>query len=185
MIKLRLAFFILCLVVFQGFSSYAQKTETTSESEIPASPSTESATGASEEQTPDQIQQKLALIAPSTPGAYSYNPVGKPDPFRPFIDIDISAKKPEPKKDDTKNLSSIFPLQRVGIENFRLVGIIGNDAKRLAIVEDATKKFYPLFKGTYIGTKNGRVVEIMSDRVIVEEREENKPKRIILKLRKD
>jgi len=39
--------------------------------------------------------------------------------------------------------------------------------RRVAVVEDATKKFYPLFAGTHIGLHNGKVIEIMADRVIV------------------
>ncbi len=181
MIKLNLSKFLIVLLIFfmSAFLSFAESNE---EGTDEAKPSVDTADA---EETQAKIQQKLASIAQLTEGSYSYNPVGKPDPFRPFIDIDVSAKKIEPKKDDSKNLSSIFPLQRVATENFRLVGIIGNETRRLAIVEDAAKKFYPLFKGTHIGTKSGRVIDIMTDRVIVEEREENKPQRVILKLRKD
>lgn len=181
MIKSNLSKFLIVFLIFcmSAFLSFAQSNE---ESTAEAKPSVDTADA---EETQAKIQQKLASIAQMTDGSYSYNPAGKPDPFRPFIDIDVSAKKVEPKKDDSKNLSSIFPLQRVATENFRLVGIIGNETRRLAIVEDSARKFYPLFKGTHIGTKSGRVVDIMADRVIVEEREENKPKRVILKLRKD
>src|SRR4030043_1397448 len=137
---------------------------------------------------PAEIQpaiQQLASIVQTTDSSYNYNPVGKPDPFRPFVEIDTAAKKAVEKKEDKKDMSSIFPLQRVATEKFRVVGIAGDQLRRVAIVEDATKKFYPLFKGTYIGLKNGRVVEIMADRVIVEEREEKTTKKKILKLRKD
>ncbi|HOZ60561.1 MAG TPA: pilus assembly protein PilP [Smithellaceae bacterium] len=137
------------------------------------------------EESQSYLQQKLASIAQITGGSYSYNPTGKPDPFRPFVEIDTSLKKEADKKEGTKDFSSIFPLQRVGVENFRLVGVIGDEIQRVAIVEDTTRRFYPLFKGTHIGTKSGRVVEIMADRVIVEEREGNKAKRVILKLRQD
>jgi len=181
MIKLKLmkSIIVLLILFIAVFLSFAQDAENTSEAKAPPEP-------ADIENAQSKIQQKLASIAQMADGTYSYNPVGKPDPFRPFIDIDTSAKKIETKKDVDKNLSSIFPLQRVATENFRVVGIIGNEARRLAIVEDATNKFYPLFKGTHIGTKSGRVIDIMADRVIVEERgEENKPKRVILKLRKD
>jgi type IV pilus assembly protein PilP len=88
------------------------------------------------------------------------------------------------KKEEKKDLSSIFPLQRVATEKFRVVGIAGDQIRRVAIVEDATKKFYPLFNGTHIGLHDGKVIEIMADRVIVEEFESKKPKRIILKLHK-
>ena len=79
----------------------------------------------------------------------------------------------------------MFPLQRAETENYRVVGIAGDKDHRVAIAEDAGKKFYPLFIGTHIGLYNGKVIEIMADRVIVEEYENKKAKRVILKLRKN
>lgn len=117
-------------------------------------------------------------------GPYSYNPAGKPDPFRPFIVIE----KPKPKvATDSKREEpqSIFPLQRADTTNYKVVGIVGSEDHRMAIAEDAKKKFYPLLIGTRIGLRSGKVVEILSDRVIVEEYEKNKAKRVILKLRKN
>lgn len=125
-----------------------------------------------------------ATAANATPGtpleAYSYNPVGKPDPFRPFIVVETA-----PKKVEKKEPTSIFPLQRAETEKYRVVGIAGDENHRVAIAEDSAKKFYPLAKGTRIGLRNGKVVEIMADRVIVEEFEGKKSKRVILKLRKN
>jgi len=112
---------------------------------------------------------------------YSYNPAGKPDPFRPFVEEEVAAKK----KAEKKTVSSIFPLQRLDVEQFKLVGIAGDQKRRIAMVEDITKKFYPLSVGTRIGMNNGKVVEILSDRVIVEEYKTKKAKRIILKLHKN
>jgi type IV pilus assembly protein PilP len=120
-----------------------------------------------------------ATIAP-TADAYNYNPVGKTDPFRPFIVVEVVEKKIEKKEP-----LSIFPLQRAETDRYRVVGIAGDEDHRVAIAEDTAKKFYPLLKGTRIGLRNGKVVEIMADRVIVEEYEGNKAKRVILKLRKN
>jgi len=126
-----------------------------------------------------QIQQPPPVV--QTPdNTYSYNPLGKPDPFRPFVEVEVAVKN----KDEKKEVASIFPLQRVKAEQFRVVGIAGDQMRRVAVVEDATKKFYPLFTGTHIGLHNGKVIEIMADRVIVEEHESKKAKRIILKLNK-
>jgi len=118
--------------------------------------------------------------APSLSSTYSYNPLGKPDPFKPFIDVQIL-----PAKKEVKKIESIFPLQRADVENFKLVGIVGDDRHRVAMVEDATKKFYPLFIGTRIGLHNGKVTDILADRVTVDEVEGKKVKRIVLKLRKN
>jgi type IV pilus assembly protein PilP len=120
-----------------------------------------------------------------TRGAYKYNPIGKPDPFKPFIDQELSPKK----KTESKTLP-ISPLQREGIINFRLVGVSGDDHHRIAIVQDVKGKAYPIFLGTYIGQNGGRVVEILPDRIIIEEKikvegKQAKTKRLTVKLRKD
>ncbi len=193
MIKLKIITFniliILFIVVFLAFAQEDEKTSDPAASPVTApvetkssDPATSPATAPVETKSP--IQQMAASITQSAGDSYNYNPLGKPDPFRPFVETDT--KRITEKKDGkTGTSSSIFPLQRVATEKFKVTGIAGNQLRRVAIVEDATKKFYPLFKGTYIGLKNGKVVEIMADRVIVEERDENIAKRIILKLRKD
>lgn len=112
---------------------------------------------------------------------YSYRPLGKPDPFRPFVDVESTVAK---KRKEGK-AQSIFPLQRMGVEHFNLVGIAGDQIRRVAVVEDSNKKFYPLFIGTQIGLHNGKVADILADRVTVDELHGKKVKRIILKLRKN
>jgi len=49
---------------------------------------------------------------------YSYNPAGKPDPFRPFIQL-ISAK-------GGSKTGPLTPLQKYDISQLRLVAIISN-----------------------------------------------------------
>jgi len=121
-----------------------------------------------------------------TISVYRYNPVGKPDPFQPFIEQEISAEK---RLEKIKPLP-ISPLQRLSIDQFKLVGIAGDYKHRIAMVEDPGGKFYPLSQGTYIGQDNGRVVKILTDRVIVKEKVETSSGRlevrqIIMKLQKD
>ncbi|MDD4092314.1 MAG: pilus assembly protein PilP [Smithellaceae bacterium] len=110
---------------------------------------------------------------------YSYKPSGKPDPFKPFVDAKIAAVT----KAKAAKAESIFPLQKAGVENFNVVGIMGDEIRRVAIVEDAGKKFYPLFVGTRMGIHNGKVTDILADRVIVEELDGKKTRRVVLKLR--
>jgi type IV pilus assembly protein PilP len=134
-------------------------------------------------QQPKQIQQQpLVPVVMPAESTYSYNPAGKADPFRPFVEDEITVKKKEGKK----VVSSIYPLQKKEVNEFRLVGIAGDQSRRVAIVvEDVTKKHYPLSVGTHIGVNKGKVVEILPDRVIVEEYKTKKAKRIILKLHKN
>lgn len=100
---------------------------------------------------------------------YTYKWIGKPDPFKPFIELNPApaAKKGPPKR---AFAGPISPLQRIDLSSLRIVGIVGNDQKRKAIVEDSLKKFYPIQVGTYIGMNNGIIKEILADRVIVEEK---------------
>lgn len=111
---------------------------------------------------------------PASPPAYNYRAVGKSDPFQPFIETDPAVKKKaeeEQKKKPGFKIQSVSPLQQADIEQFRLVGIAGDETSRMAIVEDGVaKKFYPLFVGTFIGLNGGRVAAIRPDRVIVAER---------------
>ena len=140
---------------------------------------------------PKQIQQPLSeanvapAVVPTSIDNYSYNPSGKPDPFRPLVEAvkpeAINVKKQVAKKAE----ASMFPLQRAETEKYRVVGIAGDKDHRVAIAEDSAKKFYPLLIGTHIGLYNGKVIEIMADRVIVEEYETKKAKRVILKLRRN
>ncbi len=97
---------------------------------------------------------------------YKYNPMGKPDPFKPFIGREGVVRK-KPKKDH-----ALSPLRRENIDQFRLVGISGDEKNRKAIVQDARGRVYPIHIGTYIGINKARVLEILSDRVIVEEKSE-------------
>jgi type IV pilus assembly protein PilP len=132
-------------------------------------------------QTPTPQPSVPLKPAPPVENTYSYNPAGKPDPFRPFVQEEIAAKK----KAEKKKAVSIYPLQRIETAQFKLVGIAGDQKQRIAMVEDITKKFYPLSIGTRIGLNNGKVIEILQDHVVVEEFTGKKSKKIILKLRKN
>jgi Tfp pilus assembly protein PilP len=105
----------------------------------------------------------------------------KPDPFLPFVETEPVVKKKseqgQGKKEVVKKLP-VSPLQQREIRQFRLVGIAGDERKRMAMVEDgAAKKVYPLVVGTYIGPNDGRVAEILPDRVIIEEPSDEPAKR--------
>ena len=117
---------------------------------------------------PDVQVSETKVADLKTAPEYKYNPVGKPDPFRPFIDLEIDLKKKTAVT--APKVLPINPLQRVSIDQLRLVGVGGDESSKIAMVQDPKGKFYPIFLGTYIGMNSGRVVQILLDRVIVEER---------------
>jgi type IV pilus assembly protein PilP len=112
--------------------------------------------------------------------AYTYNPVGKRDPFKPFIAL--GPKKPESK-------APLTPLQRYDVSELKLVGILKSPTGYRALVEDASGKGFIITKGTLIGRENGRVQEIREDRVIIKTSYKDifgqiKEKEIIVRLKK-
>jgi type IV pilus assembly protein PilP len=107
--------------------------------------------------------------------AYSYDPKGKLDPFQPLFTTVAQqrmavAKKKGKKKEKTLPLT---PLQRIGLSQLKLVGIIVSPSGNKALVEEPSGKGYIISKGTYVGRNFGQVTEVLDDRVIVEEEVED------------
>ena len=122
---------------------------------------------------------------------YRYDPKGKIDPFKPFVRLELptpSKKGPEKKK----LTGHLTPLQRVALDKVRVTGIAGSSSKRVAMVEDGGGggKGYLVYVGTLIGENGGKVIQILPDRVIVEEKlgeskGKEKSHRVALKLHKE
>ena len=101
------------------------------------------------------------------PGAVpgEYNGKGKIDPFAPlFNDKPAAVKKGERKK-----RMPMTPLERIDISQLKLVGIIMASSGNRALVEESSGKGYVVKKGTYIGVNSGKVVQIIQEKVVVEE----------------
>lgn len=92
---------------------------------------------------------------------YSYNPTGKPDPFKPFIQL-------TPVREASRNVP-MTPLQKYEVSQLKLVAIISLVEGNIALVEDATGKGYFVKKGTFIGRNDGKVTKILKDKVVIEE----------------
>jgi type IV pilus assembly protein PilP len=91
---------------------------------------------------------------------YSYNPAGKSDPFKPFIQLTSTRGG---------SRAVLTPLQKFDISQLKLVAIITAPGGNIALVEDVSGKGYFLKKGTWIGKNDGKVTKILKDKVIVEE----------------
>jgi len=112
---------------------------------------------------PVQVAQKVEKKEPEKKEeVYTYNPAGKPDPFKPFIQL-------APFKETSRG-GRLTPLQKYDISQLKLVAIItipkGNN---VALVEDSAGKGYFLKKGTVIGKNDGKVMSILKDKVIIQE----------------
>lgn len=98
-----------------------------------------------------------------------YDPSGKIDPFLPLYKEKPVTKEDEKKKKKKKRRLPLTPLEKVDISQLKLVGIIRAPSGNKALVQEATGKGYIVKKGTYIGIHAGRVIDILKDRLIVEE----------------
>lgn len=118
---------------------------------------------------PEKKGKKLATKEKqgSEEPVYSYNPEGKIDPFKPILS-GVSGRASGSRKKRSKTVP-LTPLQKININQVKLVGIIESPNGNKAMVQDPSGKGYILTKGTYIGTNFGKVAKILSNKVVVQE----------------
>jgi type IV pilus assembly protein PilP len=95
----------------------------------------------------------------ATPVAYHYDPTGKPDPFRSFVN--------SLKRADVTAAST--PLERFDLSQLKLTGIVWDNDKPRALVNDPSGKAYIVAEGTAIGKNGGRVIRIGDNALVVKE----------------
>lgn len=82
------------------------------------------------------------------------------DPFEPFFFV--------AKKIGIEQFNPIHPLQKYGLEQIQVLGIVSQTIRARAIVRDPKGRFYIVKRGDLIGPPHGEVVQIRTDRLIVE-----------------
>ncbi|MCK4378782.1 MAG: pilus assembly protein PilP [Deltaproteobacteria bacterium] len=92
---------------------------------------------------------------------FSYDSLGKPDPFRPFINFN-AIERPIPTEEPKT------PLERYSLNQFKLVGILLAD-KHFAMVEDPEQISYTIIEGEKLGNLSGTVEEIRENEIIIAE----------------
>jgi type IV pilus assembly protein PilP len=89
------------------------------------------------------------------------------DPFAPLIQEKLPAS-PEPEKPE-KPRRILTPLEKIRLNQLKLVAVVMGENWKFAMVEEATGKGYEVRIGTYMGTNEGQVVDIQFDRIVVKE----------------
>jgi type IV pilus assembly protein PilP len=92
--------------------------------------------------------------------SYSYDPSGRRDPFKP---VGLEVQVPGAARLD------LPPLQRVGLTELSLIGIIWGGFGYSAMVQTPDGKGYTIKRGTRIGPNNGVVSAITENALIVQE----------------
>ena len=91
---------------------------------------------------------------------YSYNSIGKRDPFRSFIGSQVVVGTIE---------GPLGPLQKHEIDQYHLRGIVWNVQAPRALVEDPDGIGHVVDLGTLIGKNWGKVTQIKPEEIIITE----------------
>ncbi|WP_194858636.1 pilus assembly protein PilP [Myxococcus sp. AB056] len=94
--------------------------------------------------------------------AYTYNPVGKRDPFRSPIE-DLGPVNANPVAACNE------PLCSFDLDQLKLVAVVTGDASPVAMVEDPAGRGHIVRRNTRMGRQGGRVTQILRDSVTVTE----------------
>jgi type IV pilus assembly protein PilP len=100
-----------------------------------------------------------------------YNPEGKTDPFAPlFREEPVAASGSlAVKTQRAQQRIPLTPLEMVDLSQLKLVGILRAESGNKALVEESNGKGYVIKKGVYLGSRGGRLEEILKDSIIVYE----------------
>lgn len=102
-----------------------------------------------------------------------FDPTGKINPFMPFM-ADETEKAAEVSEESKKEKREpLTPLEKIDIAQLKLTAITRTPTGNIALVEEASGKGYIITEGTYIGLNSGKVISVLSDKVIIEEEIEN------------
>ncbi|MDD5475251.1 MAG: pilus assembly protein PilP [Syntrophales bacterium] len=105
-----------------------------------------------------------------------YRSQGTVDPFVPFVKAQPKSDRAPVRGEPVDTVTeSVFrtPLELLTLQEIRLVGIVIGGGAKLALVEDNKGTYYDLYLGTAVGMDGGKVVDILEDHVIIEEREQD------------
>jgi len=91
-----------------------------------------------------------------------YNPKDKRDPFKPFIKLI--------KEEDTGVSDLVLPIKRYQLQEFKLAGVVWVEGEPSAMVIDPEKNTYYLVTGDEIGNREGIIIQIGENGLIVEEK---------------
>ncbi|WP_171818330.1 pilus assembly protein PilP [Pyxidicoccus fallax] len=136
------------------------------------------AVAACEEEPPPAAPVKAAPFVAPTPAAaapaaaegqqaaapyvYTYNPVGKRDPFRSPVD-ELGPVNPNPVSACNE------PLCAFDLDQLKLVAVVTGDANPVAMVEDPAGRGHIVRRNTRMGRQGGKVTQILRDSVTVTE----------------
>jgi type IV pilus assembly protein PilP len=104
-----------------------------------------------------------ALFAKAGDEAYTYDPSGRRDPFKPLIAPKKSVAVPVESKVECP------PLQEFELASLKVVGIVWGELGRKAMLKAPNGRGYAVTSDMLIGRNCSRVLRIDANRIIIEE----------------
>jgi Tfp pilus assembly protein PilP len=122
---------------------------------------------------PIQVDPEIKMVN----SEYIYDPSGRRDPFKPFIQFRKEDFAPSNlPRSEMENAPLFAPVQAgpdsiegYAVDNLKLVGIIWNVSDPKAMFEAPTKKVFLVHKQSRIGKNNGYVAAIREGEIVVVE----------------
>jgi type IV pilus assembly protein PilP len=90
---------------------------------------------------------------------FTYDPLGKRDPFRSFILEQARQKANE----------EIGPLEQFDISQLNVVAVVWDNPVPRALISDPSGRPYIVSHGSEVGKNDGKVIQIEDDMVVVKE----------------
>lgn len=111
----------------------------------------------------------MAAAGYSKSTEHVYDSAGKIDPFEPLFQekADSVTAEDTPIIDDHPVKG---PLESIDTSQLKLTGIIYATGRNFALVQEASGKGHVIKKGTYIGTRGGKVTKILDKKVTIGEK---------------
>lgn len=108
-----------------------------------------------------------------------YDPSKRINPFTPLFGMKEESTGGDPGSKRKKRVPQT-PLERISLDQLKLVAIVRASTGNRALVEDNIGKGYIIKNGTYIGLNAGMVTQINPESVIIEEEIENLKGELVL-----
>lgn len=100
-----------------------------------------------------------------------YNPDKQSDPFLPLFKEETETSQAAAEQNIPGRIKG--PLEKMSLNQLKLVAIVRAPSGDRALVEDRTGKGYILKKGAYIGPNSGVVTQITQNSILIKETSKN------------
>jgi type IV pilus assembly protein PilP len=109
-------------------------------------------------------KKKVEAAAPSIVSTvdYSYNPVGKRDPFRSSaLDFRVG------QADSTETVVCNEPLCQYDLNDLNVVAVVSGDSNPMGMLEDRSGVGHIIHRNSKVGRQGGKVTQILRDCVVI------------------